>query len=105
MILVQPIRKTKGPPCRDTLGLGVVGVCSQVLDIHSNTELGNQVSFCLLSCCYLLFVCRFSVKVFMRLAFLQFLGCFWQPLRLPPRGVVRFLCWHVLSFGTLFTRN
>ena len=23
--------------------------------------------------------------------------CCWQPLRLPPRGVVRFLCWHVLK--------
>ena len=24
-------------------------------------------------------------------------SCYWQHLRLPPRGVVRFLCWHVLK--------
>ena len=23
--------------------------------------------------------------------------CCWQRVRLPPRGVVRFLCWHVLK--------
>ena len=24
-------------------------------------------------------------------------GCCWQHFRLPPRGVLRFLCWHVLK--------